>query len=158
MGAIMGEGFWRRCSSCKKEIPFGAIYQACSVSSCKKNVYCSVTCWDVHVPVMNHKSAWAEEQVAPMSDEESMENRPRRRIIVSSGESATTLPKSNIPYDVLIVASKLKSYIKAKSGMNTSASVIDALSEIVRDLSDKAIDNARADGRKTVMDRDFTQT
>lgn len=57
--------------------------------------------------------------------------------------------------EVLIVASKLKNYIRAKSGMNTSASVIEALSAKVRQLCDQAIENAKQDGRKTVMDRDF---
>lgn len=57
--------------------------------------------------------------------------------------------------EVLIVASKLKNYIRAKSGMNTSASVIEALSAKVRALCDLAIENAKKDGRKTVMDRDF---
>lgn len=58
--------------------------------------------------------------------------------------------------DVLVVASKLKSYIRAQSGMNTSGSVMGALSEKIRNLCDSAIQNAKSDGRKTVMDRDFT--
>ena len=57
--------------------------------------------------------------------------------------------------ETLIVASKLKNYIRAKSGMNTSASVISALSDKVRGLCDQAIERAKQDGRKTVMDRDF---
>lgn len=57
--------------------------------------------------------------------------------------------------EVLVVASKLKNYIRSKSGMNTSASVMEKLSEQVRNLCDRAIERARADGRKTVMDRDF---
>jgi histone H3/H4 len=57
--------------------------------------------------------------------------------------------------EILVVASKLKNYIRAKSGMNTSASVLGVLSEKVRQLCDQAIENARADGRKTVKDRDF---
>lgn len=59
--------------------------------------------------------------------------------------------------DVLVVASKLKSYIKEKSGMNTSANVLTALSDRIRGLCDEAIENARKDGRKTVKDRDFQQ-
>jgi histone H3/H4 len=58
--------------------------------------------------------------------------------------------------ETLIVASKLKNYIRTKSGMNTSSAVIDVLSGRVRQLADQAIENARRDGRKTVMDRDFT--
>lgn len=57
--------------------------------------------------------------------------------------------------EVLVVASKLKNYIREKSGMNTSAAVMDALSGKIRELCDRAIETARNDGRKTVMDRDF---
>lgn len=57
--------------------------------------------------------------------------------------------------EALVVASKLKNYIREKSGMNTSSAVIDALSEKLRALCDQAIANAKNDGRKTVMDRDF---
>jgi histone H3/H4 len=58
--------------------------------------------------------------------------------------------------EVLVVASKLKAYIREKSGMNTSAAVMDAVSAKVKQMCDQAIDNAKRDGRKTVMDRDFT--
>jgi histone H3/H4 len=57
--------------------------------------------------------------------------------------------------EVLVVASKLKKYIKATSGMNTSAGVLEILSEQVRTLCDKAMENAKTDGRKTVKDRDI---
>jgi hypothetical protein len=56
---------------------------------------------------------------------------------------------------VLIVASKLKVYIKARSGMNTSDRVMETLSGEVRKLADRAIANARRAERKTVLDRDF---
>lgn len=57
--------------------------------------------------------------------------------------------------EVLIVASKLKNYIRSRSGMNTSGAVIEALSDRIRVLCDQAIENAKSAGRKTVMDRDF---
>lgn len=57
--------------------------------------------------------------------------------------------------EVLIVASKLKQYIKEKAQLSTSAAVFSVLSEKVRMLCDEAIEKARKDGRKTVMDRDF---
>lgn len=57
--------------------------------------------------------------------------------------------------DVLVVVSKLKNYIRNASGMNTSASVASALSDMVRKACDQAIEKAKNDGRKTVMDRDF---
>ena len=56
---------------------------------------------------------------------------------------------------VLVIVSKVKSYIKTKSEMNTAANVAPKLSEIVQRLCDQAIERARSDGRKTVMDRDF---
>lgn len=57
--------------------------------------------------------------------------------------------------ETLVVISKVKNYIRSKSGMNSSGNVADALSDHVRRLCDEAIENARKDGRKTVMDRDL---
>ena len=57
--------------------------------------------------------------------------------------------------EVLVVASKVKKMIKDKSGMNTSASVMEALTQVVERECQKAIDKANAEKRKTVMDRDF---
>ncbi|MCB0310106.1 MAG: hypothetical protein KDD42_02650 [Bdellovibrionales bacterium] len=57
--------------------------------------------------------------------------------------------------DVLVVVSKLKNYIRQASGMNTSGNVASALSQMIRSACDQAIENAKKDGRKTVMDRDF---
>ena len=59
--------------------------------------------------------------------------------------------------EVLVVASKIKKRIKDKHGMNTSASVMDALTEIVEREINKAVENAASDKRKTVMDRDFSE-
>lgn len=55
----------------------------------------------------------------------------------------------------LVVVSKVKKYIKNKAGMNTSATVMDHLSKIVEKEIEKAVQNAKNDNRKTVMDRDF---
>jgi len=57
--------------------------------------------------------------------------------------------------DTLVVVSKVKNHIKNKSQMNTSASAMPALTKIVEEACDRAIENARREGRKTVMDRDF---
>ena len=59
--------------------------------------------------------------------------------------------------EVLVVASKVKNYIKDKSGMSTSASVMQALTRKVQEEIDRALERARASGRKTVMDRDFEE-
>jgi histone H3/H4 len=66
-----------------------------------------------------------------------------------------TTPNESEGGEVLVVASKIKNYIRSKSGMNTSAAVMDALSGKIRGLCDQAIETAKSDGRKTVMDRDF---
>lgn len=60
--------------------------------------------------------------------------------------------------EVLVVVSKVKTYIRDASQMNTSGGVATKLSDVVRRLCDRAIENARKDGRKTVMDRDFEGT
>ena len=58
--------------------------------------------------------------------------------------------------EVLVVASKIKNYIKSSGDMKTSAGVLDALSDRLRAMCDGAIESARSDGRKTVLDRDFS--
>ena len=58
----------------------------------------------------------------------------------------------------LVVVSKLKAYIKSTAGLSTSGSVPEVLSAEIRKLCDAAIENAKKDGRKTVMDRDFQTT
>jgi hypothetical protein len=111
----------------------------------------------MHVPVMNHKSAWAEEERAPSREQalnQSDEDGGKRRIIVSSGQK-TMASNESIPEDVLIVTSKLKAYVKAKFDLSTSADVVDVLSDVVRRACDQASEKARMDGRKTLMSRDF---
>ena len=64
-----GTKVWRTCSTCKKDIRFGQTYWVCSVSTCnrKRSSYhfCSVDCWDAHLPFANHREAWAVEETAP---------------------------------------------------------------------------------------------
>ena len=57
--------------------------------------------------------------------------------------------------EILVVASRLKDYVRNKSGMNTSDAVLDVLSDKLRELCDEAIRRARGAGRQTVLDRDF---
>ncbi len=63
---------------------------------------------------------------------------------------------SNSEKEILVVASKLKKYIRSSSGMSTSANVAPALSDTIRKMCDQAVENAKTDRRKTVMDRDFS--
>jgi hypothetical protein len=166
---------WRKCSSCKKSIALGATYFACSVSTCNSPrtgyVFCSVHCFERHLPGARHKDAGAIEKKAPATAAQAAaaaatqapqtalpsEARPPARVFASSpnSASATKSPASSVPREVLVIASRLKEYIAARSEYSTSGSVMDVLSEHLRVVCDRAIDNARAEGRKTVMDRDF---
>ncbi len=58
--------------------------------------------------------------------------------------------------DVLFVKSKVREYIKSKQ-CNTSGDVIDgpALNNALIDILDKAIARAKANGRKTVQEKDL---
>ena len=60
------------------------------------------------------------------------------------------------PVDVLFVKSKIREYIKSKE-CNTSGDVIDgpALNEAIVTILDAAIGRAKANGRKTVQEKDL---
>ena len=87
------------------------------------------------------------QRATPDADSQSSESR--------AGGHFMELNDADIPSDILIVASKLKQYIRARSGMKTSDGVMTALSDIVRGLCDQAVRNAERAERKTVLDRDF---
>ncbi len=157
------ENRWRRCNACKEPIEFGSTYWVCSVSTCNRKrtalFFCSVRCWEVHLPVVRHREAWAVEETAPMSLEAETEpssavprTRTRKQAVPSAAPQEA---KTDVPKEVLIVASRLKEFIRARSGFNTSDGALDPLSEIVRHVCDEAIQNATRDGRKTVLARDI---
>jgi hypothetical protein len=115
--------------------------------------------------MMHHRDAWAEERRAPSREAwEEEQARERlgeaephaadapRRVQVPSGASS---PADTEPDDVLVVVSKIKKYVRARSGMNTSDGVVGPLSDHLRRLCDEAVRNAVRDGRRTVLDRDF---
>jgi len=56
------------CSMCRKPIAMNAKYWRCSVSTCNsgrvKLYFCSVSCWDAHLPTARHRSAAAIEEIA----------------------------------------------------------------------------------------------
>jgi len=154
---------WRRCSACKNPIELGATYWVCNVSTCNRKrtgmVFCTVSCWEVHLPIANHRESWAVEKKAPLetlSEPPAVgarhEKREPRRIVTRATAAAT---QARPPREVLVVASRLKEYVRARSGFNTSDRVLEPLSKIVRDLCDRAIQNAERDGRRTVLDRDI---
>lgn len=149
---------WRQCSSCRKPIAYSANYWVCSVSTCNRVrssvAFCSVQCWDAHVPVMNHRSAWCEERRAPKESDATADVQPTRRRRMARSTSGGP-PRDSADDEILIVASRLKAYIERKGGMKTSADVLPVLSDLVREAALVAIENARDDGRRTVKARDF---
>jgi histone H3/H4 len=138
------------------------------------------------VPLYNHRESWAIETRSPKTREPienpegeslsaSKTNPPsgtsvrqkslseREKFILGlddpdeiTDEREQNMSEGTTEKEILVVASKLKNYIRGKSGMNTSAAVVDVLSDKVRELCDQAVESAKRDGRKTVMDRDFS--
>jgi hypothetical protein len=210
---------WKRCSTCRGAIAFRSIYYVCSVSTCNRvrttYRFCSVECWEEHLPLMRHREAWAVEETAPTREAWAAEEgggvasttpmrptvdiakiedtkpaptpaaapkpaptpaaapkpasaaaaadagAPRRRIRVGSAPkpAAAAAPATAAAAagadDVLVVVSRFKAYVRERFGVNTSDAVIDVLSDHLRAVCHRAVDNARNDGRKTLMDRDF---
>jgi hypothetical protein len=205
---------WKRCSTCRGQIAFGATYYVCSVSTCNRarTIYrfCSVECWEEHLPLMRHREAWAVEETAPTREAWIAQERgaappstssvrpaaepaapkpasapapkpasapaptpapgsapapapggdaPRRRIVGSAPKPASAETPAVVAAagadDVLVVVSRFKSYVKDRFGMNTSDAVMEVLSDHLRAICHRAAENARTDGRKTMMDRDF---
>ena len=176
-------GTWRHCSSCRAAIGFEQIYWECSVSTCARVArtglfFCSVSCWEVHLPTMRHREAWAVEKRSPTAAAwqrqlaedsgvatpapatptrpaaprpEPIKTEPRRQVVATPAPAEEELDDD----DILIVVSKLKKYIRAKSGMNTSDNVMPVLSAHLRRVCERAIQKAAEEGRKTVLDRDF---
>ncbi len=158
--------YFKKCSTCKKEIPFKSKYKICSVSTCQNKktglVFCSLPCWDAHLGFANHRSSGALEITAPSREEflretqtpettAPLNHEPKRNIISTP---ATSHPSVN-NVDVLVVVSKVKGFIRDQSEFNTSQCAIDALTQKVVQECFKAIENAKIAGRKTVMGRDF---
>jgi hypothetical protein len=178
MGLTEGGDQWRRCSSCKKPIAFGADYYVCNVSTCTRGgskgfVFCTVSCWDAHLGIVRHRESWAVDAKAPTRQEfeRNQAERPKaasppKRREPAKRESRRIIPEArpaksseanadDLPREILIVISKLKQYVKAKADINCSDRVVGPLSDAVRRLCDEAIENALADERKTLLDRDF---
>ena len=167
---------WKKCTACKNPISFNATHWVCNVSTCNRSrtrlVFCTVSCWDSHVAMLRHRDSWAVEAKAPSKDaweRELAENPPEaapaqpavaapRKVVgvaaPSAAAAAEGLQLAQTERDILIVVSKMKKYIKDRSGMNCSDSVAEVLSEHVRAVCDDSIRAAARDDRKTVLDRD----
>jgi hypothetical protein len=195
---------WRQCSSCRAAIGFEQIYWECSVSTCARVArtglfFCSVSCWEAHLPTMRHREAWAVEKRSPtaaswqrqLAEESgspsSSAPAPARAsspapvrtsspapvrtpapapVVTRPAEARPAEPRRQVVApppadedldddDILVVVSKLKKYIRARSGMNTSDTAMPVLSAHIRRVCDRAIQKATEEGRKTVLDRDF---
>mgnify|MGYP003691498719 CR=1 FL=1 len=158
------QNYWRKCIACKKEINFSTKYYKCSVTSCDKKrspaQFCTVDCWDVHRSIMSHKSAGADEYHSPTKDKwlQEISNAPKVRLV--SKKSTSTPTASSLDYkteneEILVVVSKLKAFVKESTGLNTSADVMPALSDIIRKSCLNAAKSAEQSERKTLMARDF---
>jgi histone H3/H4 len=175
---------WLKCTECKKDIPYGGKHYVCSVSTCKRSkfrlVFCTPTCWDSHLSTVRHREAWAEDAVAPTKEAWARElaesatpapapaptpvaassSAPVVRRVVGDASPAVAAQLEGLKLsdvtdkDILIVVSKMKKYIKDRSGFNCSDAVADMLSDHVRAICDDAIRMAARDERKTVLDRD----
>lgn len=174
MTGLASDDIWRNCNICKAGIGFGAEYFVCSVSTCNRKRtglnFCGLSCFEAHLPSARHRDAWAESQRAPsraewqaalesganddVPDERGPAQSPigtRTRVVTAASGAE---PDSS---EVLVVVSKLKKYVKDWSGMNTSDSASAVLSDHLRELCREASRQAGLDGRRTVLDRDFTK-
>jgi histone H3/H4 len=152
---------WRSCSRCKTPITHGSTYLVCSVSTCNRArtgmVFCTMECWDAHLPIARHREASAEELTAPSREGEPAakpgvdpeRKQGKRRI------APVQRRDPNLPREVLVISKAFKAYVRAASDLNTSDAVIEVLSDKLRDWADRAIARAKEEGRKTVLDRDF---
>jgi len=181
---LLSQATWRHCNMCKVGIGFEAEYFICSVSTCNRKrtglFFCSLACFEAHLPTARHRDAWAERQRSPSAANARAEREAEERESAADAAGASLEPGGVAPArrlvasparasseeqddpgesgaDVLIVVSKLKKYVRERSGMNTSDGVVPILSEHLRELCREAIRQAGQDSRRTVLDRDFTK-
>jgi hypothetical protein len=172
---------FRLCSICRSPIAFRAEYFACNVSTCNRTrmalTFCSLGCFEAHVPGARHRDAWAEARTAPSAEEharsageETVADPPspkptsasaRGARIVAPARGTSESParasgdgRAEPDREVLVVVSKVKKYVRDVSGMNTSDGVADVLSDHLRDVCREALRHAARDDRRTVLDRD----
>jgi hypothetical protein len=161
MSEVPTQTFWRKCSSCKTPIAFNQVYWICSISSCNYQrtglVFCKVSCFDAHVPMLNHKNAGAYEKRAPTLAQWQKEQTPPSARPKEASPQLAAKPShtGTVPREILVVVSKTKDYVRTKTGLNTSDGVMELLSDRLRGILDEASKRAVQDGRKTLMERDF---
>ena len=144
-------------------------------------VFCTVSCWDSHVADARHRESWAVEAHAPSKAQWEADHAttptpapvksvapaaPVVRRVVGEASASVAAPVATtaaaggvnlldvVDNDMLIVVSKMKKYIKDRSGMNCGDAVAELLSDHVRAICDEAIRVAARNERKTVLERD----
>jgi hypothetical protein len=177
MTAQAEDGIWKHCNICKKPIAYRADYLVCSVSTCNRKrtglIFCSLPCFDAHLPTARHRDAWAEQEKAPTQSEwqatlasEAAAAAPRvaeQRVAQPAAAPGAAGPEAaksggvTDDHEVLVVVSKLKKYVRDWSGMNTSDNAMAVLSDHLRELCREATRQAGLDSRRTVLDRDFAK-
>ncbi|CAN5344566.1 hypothetical protein BH11MYX1_BH11MYX1_36240 [soil metagenome] len=145
-------------------------------------VFCTVSCWDSHVADARHREAWAVEARAPSKAawEADREHHPApapapmvaaapvvRRVVGDVGSAPVATPTAStsspagvhlaevVDRDMLVVVSKMKKYIKDRSGMSCADAVGDVLSEHLRAICDESIRAAGRAERKNVLEREM---
>lgn len=167
------DGTWKRCNICKSPIAYQAEYFVCTVSTCNRKRtglnFCSLPCFEAHLPTARHRDAWAERQRAPSASEWraalAAEAAPAASAPTAAAQSpepqrarpAPTPAGNADEREILVVVSKLKKYVRDWSGMNTSDAAMNVLSDHLRELCREATRQAGADGRRTLLDRDFAK-
>ena len=129
--------------------------------------------WAVEARAPN-KAAWEQDQAAhpapppkPVAPAAPVVRRvvgdsPSAPHVVSGTSTSTSTSTSAgalhleevVDRDMLVVVSKMKKYIKDRSGMNCADAVADVLSEHLRAICDESIRMAARNERKTVLERD----
>jgi histone H3/H4 len=123
-------------------------------------VFCSVPCWDAHQADARHRDAGAQETRSPSAAEWARETALEKEKNAAKNEEPGPVRMQRVTgassLDTLVVAAKLKDYIRLRAGMSTSDRCLGLLSDHLRTLCDRSIEAAGRDGRRTVMDRDVT--
>jgi LSD1 subclass zinc finger protein len=69
------------CATCRKLIPPGTSAIRCTVASCNtgrlKLRFCSVSCWEKHVPTARHRKAAYSVETSKAPDEENRTESPK---------------------------------------------------------------------------------
>jgi hypothetical protein len=118
---------------------------------------------------MNHRDAGAFEKRSPSESEwkaqqasateptqpaQSRTSMPSQTAPRPSSSTSAQVSAANPSQEILVVVSKVKEYIRSKSGMNTSDAVMARLSTWVTRWCNDSIRIAQQHDRKTVLDRD----